>query len=84
LRVRISTYAWAGLAVKSVACGRGLAEKQGDELKLVLDDFPFAEDGLLIWNALESYFTTYLSMFYSDDGHGGKPKVCSVARSLIP
>jgi lipoxygenase len=47
-------------------------------LELLLDDYPFAEDGLLVWNALEEYFTEYLNLYYSDSGADGKPK----ARSL--
>jgi lipoxygenase len=60
-----------------LALYRGVAERDASgELKLVLSDFPFAEDGLLLWNAFESYFTEYLNMFYSDDGRDGKSKVC--------
>lgn len=60
-------------------CGsaRGLAVEEGSELKLVLKDFPFAEDGLLIWNGLVDYFTEYLHLYYSDNGQDGKPKVSS-------
>ena len=42
---------------------------------LLLEDFPFAEDGLLVWDALVDYFTGYLNLYYSDSGAGGKPKV---------
>ena len=58
-------------------CGRGLAEldKNKEVKKLLLKDFPFAEDGLLVWNALVEYFTKYLNLYYSDSGADGKPKV---------
>ncbi|KAK9915325.1 hypothetical protein WJX75_007630 [Coccomyxa subellipsoidea] len=54
---------------------RGIAKRVGNKLELLLDDYPFAEDGLLVWNALEEYFTEYLNLYYSDSGADGKPKV---------
>jgi lipoxygenase len=30
-------------------------------------DYPFAEDGLLIWEALHKYFTAYVALYYADD-----------------
>ena len=57
--------------------GRGIAKRNGDKLVLLLDDYPFAEDGLLVWNALEEYFTEYLNLYYSDSGADGKPKARS-------
>ena len=60
---------------------RGLAELD-ETLKvkgnLVLGDYPFAEDGLLVWNAIVDYFTEYLQLYYSDSGAGGRPKVLCV------
>ena len=46
--------------------------------EMVLDDFPYAEDGQLVWNALVDYFTEYLSLYYSDSGADGKPVVTSL------
>ncbi len=43
-------------------CGdRGVAkaEKRG-AVKVLLDDYPYAEDGLLIWNALKKWNDGYL------------------------
>ena len=45
------------------------------KVTLFLEDFPYAEDGLLVWNALVDYFTGYVNLYYSDSGAGGKPKV---------
>lgn len=60
----------------NLCCVRGMAEDTDAGIKVILDDYPYAEDGLLIWNALETYFTEYLHLYYSDDGQGGKSKVC--------
>ncbi|CAL8468388.1 g7928 [Coccomyxa elongata] len=54
---------------------RGIAKRNGSQLTLLLEDYPFAEDGLLVWNAFEEYFTEYLNLYYSDNGADGKPKV---------
>ena len=58
-------------------CSRGLAELDASKkvTQVFLEDFPYAEDGLLVWNALVDYFTGYLNLYYSDSGAGGKPEV---------
>lgn len=46
---------------------RGMAEEDPSSpygIKLVIEDYPYAADGLLIWSAIESYVTEYLSLFY--------------------
>ncbi|XP_078447587.1 lipoxygenase 6, chloroplastic-like [Wolffia australiana] len=46
---------------------RGMAEEDPSSphgIKLVIEDYPYAADGLLIWSAIESYATDYLSQFY--------------------
>lgn len=43
---------------------RGILDSEG---KLVVDDYPYAQDGLLIWNALEKYFTNYINHYYASD-----------------
>ena len=30
------------------------------EVQLLVDDYPYAEDGLLVWNALEAWNREYL------------------------
>ena len=51
---------------------RGVAKQDADELhvnadELLLKDYPYAEDGLLVWDAIVEYFDMYLRMYYSDD-----------------
>ncbi|KAL4198183.1 hypothetical protein AMTRI_Chr03g138890 [Amborella trichopoda] len=50
---------------------RGLAEEDPTAehgLKLVIEDYPFANDGLLIWSAIKQWVTDYVSYYYSDPG----------------
>ncbi len=47
-----------------VCPSRGLMTAEG---KLLVDDYPYAQDGLLIWSALETYFSDYLSLYYNSD-----------------
>jgi len=43
---------------------RGFLDAQG---KLRVSDYPYAEDGLLIWDALTKYFTEYVDLYYKSD-----------------
>ncbi|XP_054793631.1 linoleate 13S-lipoxygenase 2-1, chloroplastic-like isoform X1 [Prosopis cineraria] len=46
---------------------RGMAEKDPNAphgLKLTIEDYPFANDGLLIWDALKQWFTDYVTHYY--------------------
>ncbi|GMH03811.1 hypothetical protein Nepgr_005650 [Nepenthes gracilis] len=50
---------------------RGMAvpdptQKHG--LKLVLEDYPYAADGLLIWEAIENWVRFYVERYYPDSG----------------
>ncbi|MED6209771.1 Lipoxygenase 6, chloroplastic [Stylosanthes scabra] len=48
---------------------RGMAEEDPTipfGLKLVLDDYPYASDGLLIWSAIKEWVESYVEHFYSD------------------
>lgn len=50
---------------------RGMAEvdpasKHG--LKLTIEDYPFANDGLLIWDAIKAWVEAYVARFYPDAG----------------
>ncbi|XP_062195770.1 probable lipoxygenase 8, chloroplastic isoform X2 [Phragmites australis] len=50
---------------------RGMAEedpKAEHGLKLTIKDYPFANDGLLIWDAIKSWVQAYVSRFYPDAG----------------
>ncbi|KAI3773304.1 hypothetical protein L1987_47829 [Smallanthus sonchifolius] len=35
-------------------------------LKLLIDDYPYASDGLLIWEAIQNWVQTYVTQYYPD------------------
>nr|KYP76388.1 hypothetical protein KK1_020629 [Cajanus cajan] len=46
---------------------RGMAVADSDAphgLKLTIEDYPFANDGLLIWNAIKEWVTEYVTHYY--------------------
>ncbi|KAF3777471.1 Linoleate 13S-lipoxygenase 2-1 [Nymphaea thermarum] len=47
-----------GMAVEDPTAEHGL--------RLVIDDYPFANDGLLIWSATKEWVTDYINHFYED------------------
>ncbi|KAJ4758745.1 Lipoxygenase [Rhynchospora pubera] len=47
-----------GMAVEDPTAEHGL--------KLVIDDYPFANDGLLIWSAIKKWVQEYISHYYPD------------------
>uniref|UniRef100_A0A1D1YGA9 Lipoxygenase n=1 Tax=Anthurium amnicola TaxID=1678845 RepID=A0A1D1YGA9_9ARAE len=50
---------------------RGMAvEDQTAEhgLRLTIEDYPFAADGLLIWSAIKQWVEEYVSLYYADAG----------------
>ncbi|KAL2487971.1 Lipoxygenase 2 [Forsythia ovata] len=36
-------------------------------LKLTIEDYPYANDGLLIWDAIEKWVTKYVTYYYSEE-----------------
>jgi lipoxygenase len=50
---------------------RGLAKEEGGAVKLLLKDYPYADDGMLLWNAVEKWVGNYLGLYY-DDGVDSK------------
>ncbi|KAI3847507.1 hypothetical protein MKW92_044949 [Papaver armeniacum] len=49
---------------------RGMAEEDPSlpgGVKLVIEDYPYASDGLLIWSAIEEWVDAYVNHFYSDN-----------------
>ncbi|KAF8664091.1 hypothetical protein HU200_055002 [Digitaria exilis] len=38
------------------------------KLRLLIEDYPYASDGLAIWNAIEQWVTEYLAIYYPNDG----------------
>ncbi|KAL5230670.1 hypothetical protein ABZP36_029446 [Zizania latifolia] len=50
---------------------RGMAEEDPNAehgLKLAIKDYPFANDGLLIWDAIKSWVQAYVARYYPDAG----------------
>uniref|UniRef100_A0A0D9X9L8 linoleate 13S-lipoxygenase n=1 Tax=Leersia perrieri TaxID=77586 RepID=A0A0D9X9L8_9ORYZ len=50
---------------------RGMAEEDPTSkhgLKLAINDYPFANDGLLIWDAIKTWVEAYVARFYPDNG----------------
>ncbi|RWW29160.1 hypothetical protein GW17_00006322 [Ensete ventricosum] len=39
-------------------------------VRLVLPDYPYADDGLLLWSAITSYVRSYLQLYYPDSDPG--------------
>lgn len=39
---------------------------QAHGLKLLIEDYPYATDGLLIWSAIETLVKTYVNLYYTD------------------
>ena len=46
--------------------------ENGKDLKMALPDYPYAEDGLLIWNAILKFAQDYLALYYDDSKDGQK------------
>ncbi|KAI7753940.1 hypothetical protein M8C21_033140 [Ambrosia artemisiifolia] len=49
---------------------RGMAipdPSQRHGLKLLIDDYPYASDGLLIWEAIQNWVQTYVTQYYPDE-----------------
>ncbi|KAM0880331.1 hypothetical protein ACQ4PT_033647 [Festuca glaucescens] len=38
------------------------------KVRLLIEDYPYAVDGLAIWHAIEQYVNEYLAIYYPDDG----------------
>ncbi|KAJ1278352.1 hypothetical protein BS78_04G073100 [Paspalum vaginatum] len=47
---------------------RGLAVRGDDgELELVIKDYPYANDGLMVWGSIRQWATDYLKVYYKSD-----------------
>lgn len=56
-----------GLPADLLARGMAYRDEQG-ALQLVVKDYPYAADGLLIWDALQTWVAEYCGLYYADDG----------------
>lgn len=48
---------------------RGMAEEDPNAphgLKLSIEDYPYANDGLILWDAIKSWVTDYVNHYYSE------------------
>ncbi|KAH7421590.1 hypothetical protein KP509_13G064800 [Ceratopteris richardii] len=48
---------------------RGMAVKDASQphgIRLIIQDYPYASDGLLIWDAIKTWVDEYVSLFYKD------------------
>jgi len=67
--IRLSSAAYSLWRFKNQALptelkSRGVLSSDG---KLLLDDYPYAQDGLDVWNAYMDYFGAYLKLYYKSD-----------------
>ncbi|GMH44390.1 hypothetical protein BSKO_12342 [Bryopsis sp. KO-2023] len=57
----------ADLIKRKMAKARKGGDWRAGDVELVLKDYPYAEDGLLIWSALHKWVSSYLSLYYKYD-----------------
>lgn len=56
---------------------RGLAERKADgSLDIKLPNYSYAQDGLLIWNAIHEFAGDYLRLHYDDSKPGKRVGFC--------
>lgn len=56
-----------GLPADLVRRGMAIEDpSQADGIKLLIEDYPYAADGMLMWNAIKSWVEEYVSLYYSD------------------
>ncbi|KAK9829773.1 hypothetical protein WJX72_007819 [[Myrmecia] bisecta] len=67
-----ATWTFEGQALPHDLVNRGVARATSDgQVELLLADYPYADDGMLLWSAFEEWFASYLRLYY-DDGVAGK------------
>ena len=63
---------------------RGVAERGADgEVKVTLKGYAYAEDGLLIYNALAKWVESYIGLYYDDEGRDGKVQPLTENLSIV-
>ncbi|XBH72518.1 hypothetical protein VPH35_099784 [Triticum aestivum] len=57
------------------------------KVRLLIEDYPYAADGLAVWHAIEQWVTDYLTIYYPNDGYpysGYHPNKPSASRRPMP
>ncbi|KAF8393629.1 hypothetical protein HHK36_021874 [Tetracentron sinense] len=58
-----------GLPADLIRRGVAIADpSQPHGLKLLIEDYPYASDGLLVWSSIEKWVGTYVNRYYPDSG----------------
>ncbi|ONM08090.1 Lipoxygenase [Zea mays] len=58
-----------GLPADLVKRGVAVADPSSPyKVRLLIEDYPYASDGLAIWHAIEQWVGEYLAIYYPDDG----------------
>jgi hypothetical protein len=63
-------WTFSGIALPTDLINRGMAEADPEAkfgLKLAIEDYPYAADGLELWNAMKKWHKEYIDIFYKDD-----------------
>ncbi|KMT10554.1 hypothetical protein BVRB_5g116770 [Beta vulgaris subsp. vulgaris] len=61
---------------------RGMAyEDEDGVLKLTIDDYPYAKDGLDLWFIIKKWVTDYVNYYYDEDHHGDNNEPSQVVES---
>ncbi|KAG6490528.1 probable linoleate 9S-lipoxygenase 5 [Zingiber officinale] len=55
-----------GLPADLIKRGIAVRDSKG-EIELLIEDYPYAVDGLAIWSAIETWVSDYCSIYYPDD-----------------
>lgn len=63
------TFETQGLPADLIRRGMAVADPSAKHgVKLVLEDYPYAADGLELWDAIKSWNADYVDIFYKEDG----------------
>ena len=52
-------------------------------MKVILKGYAYAEDGLLIYNALARWVESYIGLYYDDEGRDGKVQLSVLSSTIL-